>query len=170
MMARRSDAFASWRDPEDLIEALTRLALGDREATSDALQPLLEHDDANVREEALRVLGVQWKLQSAHPSAIRAFLSDPAHNVRELAAYAIAATASLKSLPGDVKILSEVLGDSGTNVDVRSAAYDALLIIDRRAAFPTMRRAFDPRLDIDWSWIADLRSRFSGPESPDEST
>jgi HEAT repeat protein len=152
-----------WNNPDDVLRALYRIGKEPVPELRDAILHLLEHDDADIREEALRILLTRWKDREVRPKAISALQSDPAPNVRSAAAFAISATASDSSRSTDTRILLNVLRNETEDLNVRGAAYDALLILHRQTGeaggkwpFPTKRRDFDPERDVDWLWVQRL--------------
>lgn len=146
-----------WQDPDRLLEALYGLPREPQPELRPAVARLLEHGDPDIREEALRVLVTRWKDQTFREHAIEKLRSDPAPTVRSAAAYGLTGVSSAASRADDVGLLLERLGDPSEDLEVRGAAYDALLIIHRRPAFPSRKRAFDPERDVDWAWINEVR-------------
>jgi hypothetical protein len=59
----------------------------------------------------------------------------------------------------DSRLLLDILRDEGQEIQVREAAYDALIILHRKGAgeggwpFPIHKSGFDPTRDVDWMWI-----------------
>jgi hypothetical protein len=148
-----------WNDSDELLRALGRIADDQARELSEAVSSLLDHDDADIREEALRRLFVGWKDHRRRARAVQALRSDEAPEVRSVAAYAIAATSLDSTWDEDVNQLIAVLEDESEEPAVRSAVYDALLILARNPDFPTKKREFDPRKDVDWDWVNDMRRR-----------
>jgi HEAT repeat protein len=145
-----------WTDGDDLIRMLGQLGDQQRDELLDAVTRLLEHEDPDVREEALRLLLVRWKVRGLHHYGLQALTNDPTPEIRALAAYGVAATSSETSRMQDVTVLKSVVTNDDESHHVRGAAYDALLIIFRRPAFATKRRAFDAARDVDWTWVEAL--------------
>ena len=151
-----------WEDPDDLLEALyklgeqTRGQAGGAELTK-TVAALLDHEDEDIRQEALRLLLVQWKVQDVRDQAVELLRLDSSEAVRGTAAYGIAATSTSATHRDDVRTLLGILVDETQPVHVRGAAYKALLIIHRRAEFPPMTRNLDPDTDVDWQWIRTLQ-------------
>lgn len=156
----------SWGDPDDLLESLyalgeqTRRQPASTELTS-AVAALLDHEDEDIRQEALRLLLVQWKAHQLHSEGLRLLRRDPSEDVRGTAAYGIASICADDRRPDDVRTLLEILLDESEAVHVRGAAYDALLIIHRRTTFPPMSRDLDPASDVDWEWVKTLQGEIS---------
>lgn len=146
-----------WTDADELIEMLGQISVEDRADLEGAVERLLDHDDAEVRQEALRVLGVLWKSQHVHGRVMDKMLSDDDPEVRAAASYAVAATSSKESLAADIQALLKVVEDEKQPPFVRGTAYDALLILHRRNAFPTKQREFEPEADIDWEWLRTVK-------------
>jgi HEAT repeat protein len=140
-----------WRDPDDLLQALYRVGEPDPELR-DSIARLFEHNDPDIREEALRILLTRWKDRSFRSQAVNMLRLDAEVMVRSAAAFGMASVSTEASRAEDTRLLLEIL------LDVRSAAYDALLILYRNPAFPTKRRDFDPAADVDWQWIGTLRT------------
>jgi HEAT repeats len=151
-----------WNDPDDLLDALYRVGREPVPELRNAIARLLDHDDAEVREEALRILLTRWKDAELRPRAFEVLQSDPEPIVQSAAAVAIAATASDASRAADTRMLLNVLRDEGRDGEVRGAAYDALVILHRKHAgsggwpFPTKKREFDVARDVDWPWVQSL--------------
>jgi HEAT repeat protein len=162
MNSPSSSELASWVDPEELLEALYRVSREPTPGLRDALFALLEHSDAEVREEALRILVTRWKDHEARAFAITALASDPAPSVRSAAAFAIGASTTDVTRTPDTRRLISVLRHEGEDLEVRAAAYDALLILHRKPAeggrwpFPSTKTDFDPEQDVDWDWVFSL--------------
>lgn len=144
-------------DPDELLSTLYEI---DQFIPNlrEPIAALLEHQDADVRAEVVRILVRRWKDDIARPIAFQLLEEDPDDEVREAAAYAIAATSNSESREADTLALLSRVKDPAESPRARAAAYDGLLIIHRRASFPTKRRAFDAKADIDWDWIATLSS------------
>jgi vesicle coat complex subunit len=148
-----------WNDPDDLLRALGRIGDEQKGELRDAVVSLLDHDDADVREEAMRRLFVGWRDRQWRARAVDALRADEAPEVRSVAAYAVAATSVDATYKQDVGDLIGVLKDEDEDPLVRGAAYDALLILHRRPEFPTKRRQFDADADVDWGWVQSLMDR-----------
>jgi len=146
----------SWNDPDELLQALGQLGKDQKNELREAVAALLEHDDADIREEAMRTLFVSWKDQQWRDRALAAVTSDEVPEVRSTAAYAVAATSTNVTRQDDTRLLLGVLEDEHAELPVRAAAYDALLILNRKSDFPTKKRKFNPQEDIDWHWVRSL--------------
>ncbi len=156
-MSRITEAdLHSWNDPDELLQALGQLGKDQKSELREAVAALLEHDDADIREEAMRTLLVSWKDQQWRDRAVAAIHSDDVPEVRSTAAYAVAATSTDATRRGDTQLLLGVLEDEHAELPVRAAAYDALLILNRKPDFPTRTRDFNPREDVDWHWVRSL--------------
>jgi HEAT repeats len=145
---------SSWTDTDDLVHSLGRVKLDQRDELYDAIENLLSHQDPDVREEAVRILGILWKAREAHAGLLNAMLHDPEPEVRGAASYAVVATSSSSSRKNDVNALLAILRDDTQPTFVRGTAYDGLLILHQRRQFPSMTKEFQPTRDIDWDWIA----------------
>lgn len=144
-------------DADLLLEALYEI--DDRDTSLRAeVAALLEHEDPDVRAEAVRILIRRWKDREARPVAFDLLTSDPDDEVREAAAYALAGSGTPETRDRDTEALLSVVQDKGLSLGVRAAAYDGLLILYRRPRFPTKHRAFDPTSDVDWEWLRTLRT------------
>lgn len=155
-MAIRELDLSPWNDPDTLLEVMSRVPVEPQPHLLGAIARLLDHEDPDIREEALRILVTRWKDESFRRKAIAMLRFDPGTNVRSAAAYAIAGSSSAGSHWDDTILLVDRLVDSTEEVNVRGAAYDALLILHRKPAFPTKMRPFDPQADVDWEWIEKL--------------
>jgi HEAT repeat protein len=153
----RPEDLLPWNDPDELLQALYQLDRKPDPDLRESVAQLLRHDDDDVREEALRILLTRWKDQEFRGYAISALQQDPAASVRSAAAFAIASTSQSGTRAEDIKALVTILLDEDEDLDVRAAAYDALLILHRRPTFPTKKRTFNPAADVDWPWIATLQ-------------
>jgi AcrR family transcriptional regulator len=153
------DELAPWRDPDELLSALYATGREPMPQLRDALLVLVEHADPDIREEVLRILGTRWKDAGIRPRVIAALKSDIASNVRSAAAFAIASSSTAITRKSDSALLVMLVKDEAEDLDVRAAAYDALLILHRgvwqngKWTLPTKQRAFDPVKDVDWRWI-----------------
>ncbi len=152
-----------WVDPDDVLEALYELAEQTRgqavpSELISAVTTLLDHEDEDIRQEALRLLLVQWKDRSQRDRGIALLRLDPSEAVRGTAAFGLASLSTVETRHDDARTLLSVLLDEAQPVHVRGAAYDALLIIHRRKEFPPMTRDLDLTVDIDWEWIKRLRT------------
>ena len=146
----------SWNDPDELLQALGKIGKDQKSELRDAVEALLEHEDADIREEAMRTLLVIWKDQEWRERAVVAITSDDVPEVRSTAAYAVAATSTDVTRQSDIRLLLGVLKDEHAGPPVRAAVYDALLILNRKPDFATTRREFNPREDVDWDWVESL--------------
>jgi HEAT repeat protein len=146
-----------WNDPDDLLQALYGVENKPRPELREAIARLLEHEDSDIRSEALRILVTRWKDRAFRPHAVKALRFDPQLEVRTAAAFALASTSAEVDRADDTRLLLDVLIDDEEATDVRGAAYDALLIVHRRPQFPTKKRDFNPAQDVDWPWIETLR-------------
>jgi hypothetical protein len=147
---------SSWSDSDDLVKSLGRVTLDQRAELHDAVDGLLTHDDPDVREEAVRIIGVLWKVREAHARLLNAMLRDPDAEVRGAASYAVVATTSPDSRQGDVLALLGIVRDGTQPAFVRGTAYDGLLILHHRRQFPSTAREFQPQTDVDWDWIESI--------------
>lgn len=145
------------RDPDLLLRALYGVPRARQPALVDAIARLLDHHEAFVREEALRILVTRWKEAAYRGRAAGMLVSDPSAEVRGAAAFALGASADDATRREHTDLLVQVLRNAREEAAVRGAAYDALLILYRNPAFPTKRREFDPGLDVDWPWIRSLQ-------------
>jgi HEAT repeat protein len=145
-----------WNDPNDLLVALGRLRPEQKGVLGESVLQLLDHGDADVRQEAMRTLFVGWKAHGWRDRAISALTADESPEVRRTAAYGVAATTSDATRSRDTQQLLAVLENADEGLSVRGAAYDALLILYRKPAFPSLKRTFDPDRDVDWAWVRSL--------------
>lgn len=146
----------SRRDPHEILEALYEVPKVQQPDLVGVVAPLLDHGDAYIREEALRILVTRWKLEPYRQRAAEMLNSDESPDVRGAAAYALAAVATDTTRGEHTRLLLATLRKMDEDCNVRGAAYDALLILYRNPAFPTRKRDFDPALDVDWQWIGSL--------------
>lgn len=151
-----------WLDPDDLLKALFQLSQsasgGQQVEIREAIAALIEHEDADVRQEALRLLLIAWKLGSYRDKAAAVLRTDPEGEVRATAAFGVAALSTFSSRLDNVALLLEILLDREQPTSVRGAAYEALLIIHRRPRFPPISRGFIPTEDVDWKWVDQLQT------------
>ena len=144
------------RDPHLILEALYTVPKVQQPGLVGVIAPLLDHSDAYIREEAIRILVTRWKLERYLDRAADMLVSDKAPDVRGAAAYALAAAATETTRVKHTRLLLDSLRNTDEEPNVRGAAYDALLILYRNPAFPTKKRDFDPDLDADWQWVETL--------------
>ena len=147
-----------WNDPDDLLQSLYRVEKAPRPELRDALARLLEHDDPDVRGEALRILVTRWKDHAFRGNAAQTLRFDPDPEVRAAAAFALASVSADGDRLEDTQLLLEMLHDEAQEATVRGAAYDALLVLYRKPEFPTKKRDFDASLDVDWAWVKALEA------------
>lgn len=145
-----------WADPDSILDALYRVPREPQDSLRPAIALLLDHDDQDIREEALRILVTRWKDEAYRGLAAQMLVVDPAPNVRGAAAYALAAVADDSTRSEHTKLLLRSLLNELEDLNVRGAIYDALLILHRRPAFPTKQRDFNPTVDVDWQWVNSL--------------
>jgi hypothetical protein len=155
-------------DAVTLIRALGRVTPDQQQELAPSVNALTRHDDPDVQAEAVRVLGVRWKDQAFRPTLIALLQGrDTPGEVRQEAFYGLAATSTDLSRRLDSQLCLDFVCSDDVEWEVRAAAYDALLIVNRHAAFPTKQRAFDPALDIDWDWVREIRAEVGkGPAPP----
>ena len=146
----------SWNDPDELLRALGEIQDHQKAELIEAVGQLIDHSDEDIREEAMRRLFVVWKDPLRREHVVEALSADESSGVRAVAAYALAATAIDETKERDVHALIQALKNDDEDPAVRAAAYDALLILHRNREFPTRRRTFDPKSDVDWSWVRSL--------------
>lgn len=158
MMRKNFEKLSPYSEPDALLEALYSLE-GPVAELRDTLMKLLEHEDPDVRAEVIRVIIRRWKDAEARPLAFQLLRNDDDVEVRAAAAYAIAGSGSDCSRDQDTRALRGALRDESEALSVRAAAYDSLLIIHRKASFPTKTRHFDPANDVDWGWVDSLAPR-----------
>lgn len=137
----------------ELIKALGGLDPDAATRRAGQIEVLLHHDDPDVREEAARALFVRAKHGEERETLVAMLTNDPAIEVRCVAAYGLAATSAPGSLSADSRLLASIVENEGEDLEVRGSAYDALLILHRRAAFPSKKHQFNPARDIDWEWM-----------------
>lgn len=145
-----------WNEPAQILAALYRVGRETESQLQDAVIRLLEHTDSDIRAEALRTLLMKWKDSSVRSYARRALHSEEDEEVRVAAAFGLASISTEASRSEDTRLFLQVLLDDGQGLPVRSAVYDALLIIHRNPMFPTKKRDFDPTRDVDWEWVTKL--------------
>jgi hypothetical protein len=145
-----------WNDPDELLQLLGRVEKSDRAGLQEAVKTLLEHEDEDVREEALRVAAISWTLDELHEKSMEMLRFDDEPSVRRTAAYAIAALAKESSRLADTELLLDVLRNSSEQEEVRRAAYEGLLLIHGRKNFPPMNRDVSARSLMQDPWLREL--------------
>jgi HEAT repeat protein len=150
---------APWRETDEILQALGGVQKNEVEHLAEALALLLEHEDADVRDEAARALFVAGKNTEHRTHAVELLRHDPEVAVRCTAAYGVASTSTPATRQADVELLAGVVRDDNEHVEARRSAYEALLILFRRPTFPAMNRPFNPGQDVDWKWLAGLKAR-----------
>lgn len=152
---------AAWSDPDELLSELRRLscmpAPQDAHSLSDSVSPLLAHADEEVRQEALRLLLISWKLSEFRQAALDALAFDADEDVRITAAFSVASVSRSSTSADDTRVLLAVLDDVNNPVELVRAAYEALLLVHRKVDFPPLNRSFDSKRDVNWEWIRQLR-------------
>ncbi len=150
---------ASWNDPDDILHTLIDLQKDDYGALRDAVLDLVDHEDPDVREEAVRKIYVHWTDVPSRSKAVDALRFDPSPGVRRVAAFGVAATASDTTQGEDTRVLLQTFLNESEEIDVRGAAYEALLLLHKRREFPPVKREIDLDRDVDWNWVSVLRSQ-----------
>ena len=145
-----------WNDPDELLQLLGRVDKSDRAALHDAVKQLLEHEDEDVRNEALRVAAVYWTLADVREKSIEMLEFDIEPSVRSTAAYAIAALAKESTRLADTGLLLGVLRNDAEDEDVRRAAYEGLLLLHGRKDFPPFNRDVPASTLLQDPWLRDL--------------
>jgi hypothetical protein len=167
----RPDDLSPWHDADTLLQRIYQIGREPVPALREPLLRLTEHDDPDLREEALRILGTRWKDPGVRPRILSVIRDDTAPEVRSAALIALAACASDATRITDTRLLVRRLSDEGEDTEVRGAAYDALIIMYRKKGkddgwpFPTARRAFDAVRDVDWDWVRSLGDGLLPPDS-----
>lgn len=154
------DELSRRQPPPKLIAALGSLRREDAASLAPFVMPLLTHPEPDVRSEAVNVVFVVWRLSEHRDLARRLFTTDRHEVVRTRAAYALAATSTDETLRDDVQILVNVLLDDRQSLELRRAAYEGLLLLFRRPGFPDSLAQFDPKSDVDWEWIGEIRTLY----------
>jgi HEAT repeat protein len=147
---------APWIDPDELLQLLGRVEKSDRAVLHDAVVKLLEHEDEDVREEALRVAAIRWTLADVRDKSLEMLESDDEPAVRRTAAYAIAALATESTRQEDTGRLLEILRNSSEQEEVRRAAYEGLLLLHGRKEFPPMNREIPANKLLQDPWLQEL--------------
>lgn len=145
-----------WRDPDELLQALGAISREQKEELSSAVADLLDHEDPDIREEAVRRLIVQWKDAELRPTAIEILQFDEEPAVRRTAVYGLAALSKGSTQGEDTQMLLSILFDEAGEPDLRRAAYEALMMIHGRSDIPPVNREIDLVDDVDWTWIRSL--------------
>jgi hypothetical protein len=153
------DLLAGNQDPVELIKALGKLSRSPQTEVESKVAELLDHEDTDVRAEAMRLLTVRWKLARYRPVLLQIMLSQEHSTLRQEAAYGLASITSDNTRNEDTRVLLPIITSNEESVEVRGAAYDALLIIHRNPQFPPKTRPFRPATDIDREWVEDLIRR-----------
>lgn len=152
-----------WADEEDLLDALGRIDRSQQQELLGPVEALASHAESDIRQEALRVLFVLWKVRDLHSLAVDVLLHDSDPEVRAAASYGLASISSRQTRNEDVRLLLRMLEDEEQPEFVRRTVYDGLLILFHRPAFPTMQREFLPMVDVDWSWIESIKCEIRSP-------
>lgn len=145
-----------WNDPDELLQLLGRVEKSDRAALSVAVKTLLEHEDEDVREEALRIAAVHWALPELREKAVEMFRFDDEPSVRRTAAYAIASLAKESTRTADTGLLLDALRNSFEQEEVRRAAYESLLLLYGRKEFPPLNRDLPASTLMQDPWLREL--------------
>ena len=148
-----------WNDADNLLAALAQVGRDDIADLTTELIALLAHEDADIREEAMRALFVRGISVAFRSRAIASLGTDPTPEVRAVSAYALAATSSTLTLDEDTARLVGVLERADEDAHVRATAYDCLLLIDRRPQVSFGPGEFDAARDADWGWTRQVSAR-----------
>jgi hypothetical protein len=145
-----------WKDPDELLKVLGRVEKSDRALLHGAVKQLLEHEDEDIREEALRIVAVHWTLADVRAKAIEMLQIDDEPSVRRTAAYAVASLAKDTTRDSDTQLLLDVLRNDSEQEEVRRAAYEALLLLHGRDEFPPMNRDVSASALVRDPWLREL--------------
>lgn len=119
------------------------------------VEQLLAHEHPFVREEAIRILVTRWKSKRLRKRSMSMMLNDDSEEVRSAAAYSLSAIADEQTLDEHTEALRGLLRNPQESPTLKRSAYESLLIMYRRAAFPRGSE-FNPEDDIDWPWVDSL--------------
>lgn len=140
-------------------EAYHAVAIFGKKHFLDALpdvERLLAHEDAELRNIALVVLGFDWHKEEHWKTALDMLQHDPDDNNRLTAASVLG---SLKKNTEDqliIRVLAQVVHNANEDLFVRKAAYyamKAILHYDYAEQIGSMRKTFDPDLDVNWELV-----------------
>ncbi|MEN8376322.1 MAG: hypothetical protein ABFS34_12815 [Gemmatimonadota bacterium] len=167
-MSRRDAPLSS--DPIELIRWLGKLGRMPPGQHIGRVATLLSHSDIDVRAEAVRLLTVLWRVADYHDVAFRiATDAGEPEDVREQAIYGLSAISQPRDRGRDVGALISIAESPMEPLTIRGSAYDALLILERMTGFPTVRREFDPVIDLDSEWLLELRQKYRIVDEPNQS-
>jgi HEAT repeat protein len=142
-----------------------------REDVADEVLRLFSHSDPGIRTEAVRALGVHWRLLRAINGLVAALEQDPDEQVR---LSAISGLGALGSEHADIacsvgKTLASAVLNEGFSDYERMVAYIELQQVEGKITFeegiasdgaiPGSLATFE----IDWPWIRELRQRKCPP-------
>jgi len=144
-----------WRDPADLIDAIWQSRRADRRDLLPDLVRLLEHENANVREEVVSLLFVKWKEQTLRARLLQLLQSDSDFGVRSRAAGALALSSTEDTRTADVDALRTIVLDRQDDPIVRKAAYEALYRVMNDKPL-TLDDDIDIDEDVDLGWVGQL--------------
>jgi HEAT repeat protein len=126
------------------------------------LVALLNHADADVREEAVRRLAVHWRESRARTACLELLQRDCSEGVRATAAYAVAALSHPPTWRQDVRLLLDVAKDPDEADEVRIAAYGALVMLTRTGAPPPLDPGLEAQTAIDWEALSRIERAIDG--------
>jgi len=120
------------------------------------IERLLGHENAELRNIALVVLGFDWHREEHWETALHMLQHDPDDNNRLTAASVLG---TLKVNTGDrlvLQALAQVVHNAHEDLFVRKAAYfamKAILHYDYVEQRASLRKPFEPEQDVDWELV-----------------
>lgn len=145
-----------WNDPDELLELLGRVEKSDRVVLRDAVRTLLDHEDEDIREEALRIAAIHWAMTEITEKSIEMLQFDEESSVRRTAAYAVAALTTDGNRHASTQLLLNVLRNESEEEEVRRAAYESLLLMYSRKAFPPLNQEVSADILLQDPWLQEL--------------
>jgi len=157
-MTQQNELSPTGKTGAQLVDAIWAAFRAGRTDLHQQVALLLHHDDPVVREEAISLLLIKWKDARYRATALNVLDHDEDFGVRGQAALGLALISTAATRGDDLSILAQVLRNPEEDTETRRAAYEALLILDRREDFPSSTKGFDPDRDVDWKWLSTLET------------
>jgi HEAT repeat protein len=155
-MTQFDELLSPEREVLDLLEAVVSLRRDELGSASSALERLTRNPDSDVRLQAHRRLLVHLKSTAHHDIACHSLVADSESEVRRVAAFGVAATASRVTRETAERLLARVVANQDEETEVRGAAYEALVLMAFRPGLPPLTRDVDLQRDVDWTWVMAL--------------
>lgn len=145
-----------WLESDALLQSLGKIEEGQLTELGTAVRQLLQHDDPDVVQEALRWTVLRWRMIDLHDDVLNLIRTTEDEELKTTALYALAHTSSATTRLDDTRTLLTVVRASEVDPEVRRAAYEAILLMYGRTDIPPVNRSFNVDLQADWAWLSSI--------------